>query len=342
MSRVLVIDDDPSVTRLLEEHLTNEGHEVTAVHLAEEGFLQATTSPPELIFLDVMLPDATGFQMVGRFRENPITQTIPIIMITGSARFPNQQQIGKSMGADDYILKPFNVLDLGDRVRRLIEIHNLKHHPGEEPSNVSIPDPIIKEPELEQDQGPAIESAPVPEPTSVPDWLPPEPVRMAPESTHVLDPIAELEKEPSGLFFVTFMFVAHVFLVGAKERFDTVQAVTMIASGWALSLGLLTGVSALFRIQIDSRKALRVLGWSSTPIVARAAANLFGIIPNPVAFPGTLFWLRPLDLFELAAGIIFCISYRRLPGTSLTKRLFALSVIAVGWLFCARGYLRPF
>jgi len=356
MSRLLVIDDDPSVTRLLEEHLTNEGHEVTVAHFAEEGFKHATSTPPELIFLDVMLPDATGFQMVGRFRENPITRSIPIIMMTGSARFPNQQLIGKSMGANDYILKPFNVLELGDRVRHLIEISE-QNASKEQPLTETIPAPITIEPDQAdtepemprseyspsaQEQVPTQEQVPVPEVTTLPDAAPQESFQTAYESTLPLEPVAEPKNIPSRLFIVAILFTAHVFLGGAAARFDSFQTMTSIAAGWALALGLLIGVSALFRIQLELEQAFWILGWTSIPIVVRAIANLFGVIPNPFTILNALLWLRPLDVFDLAAGIIFSISYQRLLKVSTKKWTLAVLTIALAWIFCARGYLRPF
>ena len=120
MTRVLIIDDDGMIRRLLEEHLSNEGYEVMSVSMAEEGYALALASPPDLILLDVNLPDATGFQMCGRLRQNLVTHAIPIIMMTGAARWPNQQEIGKRMGANAYILKPFDVFDLSRRIDALV------------------------------------------------------------------------------------------------------------------------------------------------------------------------------------------------------------------------------
>jgi twitching motility two-component system response regulator PilH len=363
MSRVLVIDDDPSVTRLLEEHLTNEGHEVASAHLAEEGFKRATEAPPELIFLDVMLPDATGFQMVGRLRQNPITQTIPIIMMSGTARYPNQQQIGKSMGANDYILKPFDILELGDRVHHLIEMYRVKQLLGEPPPAAPIQEtaakepepvaaetapiapetePVVPEPEMTAAEPPIF--APEPEPAAP---TPSEPLETAPEPVLPFDPIAEPGKEPerpvdSRLLWVTSLFAVHLVLAGAAAEADVFRAITTIAGGWAMLLGLLTGTCALFRIQIEGRQALRILGWASIPIVLRAAANLFGIIPDPAMISTNLFWLRPLDVFEIAVGVILAISFHRLPGASLKKCIFAVPAIALAWALCSRGYFRPF
>jgi len=120
MARILIIDDDLMVAQLLREHLCNEGYEVTTTSMAEDGYKSAVENPPDLIFLDVNLPDATGFQICGRFRMTPVTQSIPIIMMTGAARWPNQQEIGKRMGASEYILKPFNIIHVGERVDALM------------------------------------------------------------------------------------------------------------------------------------------------------------------------------------------------------------------------------
>lgn len=120
--RVLVIDDDLMVGRVLDDYLTNEGFEVAKATMAEEGYQSATDNPPDLIILDISLPDATGFQMCGRFRENPRLAKIPIIMVSGHARFPNQQAIGKQLGANEYILKPFDVTDVGNKVRGLLNL----------------------------------------------------------------------------------------------------------------------------------------------------------------------------------------------------------------------------
>src|SRR5258708_7227268 len=120
MGRILVIDDDRMVAQLLREHLSNEGYDVTTVSQAEEGLAIAQKTPPDLILLDVNLPDATGFQVCGRLRESSVTRSIPIIMMTGAARWPNQQAIGLQLGANAYILKPFSVIEVGNRVHSFI------------------------------------------------------------------------------------------------------------------------------------------------------------------------------------------------------------------------------
>jgi CheY-like chemotaxis protein len=121
MARILVIDDDVMLTLLLSEHLSLEGHQVISAHLGEEGVTAALTAPPDLVLLDVALPDATGFQVCGRLRQNPATRAIPIIMMTGTAKHPSQQSIGKKiMGADDYLLKPLDIAQLSKMIQKVL------------------------------------------------------------------------------------------------------------------------------------------------------------------------------------------------------------------------------
>ncbi len=119
-ARVLIIDDDLMVTRLLQEHLYNEGYDVESFHMAEQGLAGAVKNPPDLIMLDVNLPDATGFQVCGKLREHPKTQGLPIIMMSGDARSTSQQAIGKQLGANEYVLKPLDIVSVGDRVHSYI------------------------------------------------------------------------------------------------------------------------------------------------------------------------------------------------------------------------------
>jgi CheY-like chemotaxis protein len=176
MPRVLVIDDDLMVAQLLREHLTNEGLAVETANHGEEGFSCAVANPPDLIMLDVNLPDATGFQMCGRFREHPTTRAIPIIMMTGAARFPNQQAIGRSLGANDYVLKPFDVVKVGEQVHKLIG-----STPGPKPAEIPAPQPQLQPlPEPAQAPAPPLEpqafpSAPATDFSPFAPLTPPEP-----------------------------------------------------------------------------------------------------------------------------------------------------------------------
>src|SRR5687768_1834730 len=121
MSTVLIIDDDEHVTRLLEMQLGDEGHQVIVAHDGEQGLAQAEKIKPDLIMLDVFLPDVTGYQMCNSLRKHPSTRTTPIIMMTGAARFPNQQMYGRQRGANEYIFKPFDIVEVGEIVHKYIQ-----------------------------------------------------------------------------------------------------------------------------------------------------------------------------------------------------------------------------
>jgi four helix bundle protein len=121
MASVLIIDDDEHVTRLLESHLQEEGHKIVVAHDGEQGMNIAQRMVPDLIMLDVFLGDSTGYQMCNRLRKNANTQKTPIIMMTGAARFPNQQMYGRERGANEYIFKPFNIIEVAELIRKYIQ-----------------------------------------------------------------------------------------------------------------------------------------------------------------------------------------------------------------------------
>lgn len=120
MAKVLIIDDDENVASLLFAQLSDEGHNVTIARDGQEGMAQACKVQPDLIMLDVFLPDSTGFQMCGQLRKLEITKTVPIIMMTGAARFSSQQLFGFQRGANEYIFKPFNVNEVDELVHKYI------------------------------------------------------------------------------------------------------------------------------------------------------------------------------------------------------------------------------
>jgi len=82
----------------------------------------AMQSNPDLILLDVILPDVTGFQLVSRLRKTAVTESTPILMITGVARFPNQKEFGMERGANAYVLKPFDLGEITDLVDRHLSL----------------------------------------------------------------------------------------------------------------------------------------------------------------------------------------------------------------------------
>ena len=117
MSRVLIIEDDPAIRRGLSDNLTFESYDVTAVATAEDGYENLKEFEPDLILLDVMLPGMTGYDFCRKLRREG--STTPILMLT--ARGDEFDRVmGLDLGADDYVTKPFSILELLARIWALL------------------------------------------------------------------------------------------------------------------------------------------------------------------------------------------------------------------------------
>lgn len=118
-AKILIIEDDPSITELLRYNLEQEGYSAEIEMDGEEGLINATSTVPDLILLDWMLPNLSGIEICRRLRKDKSTQNIPIIMLT--ARNEESDRIrGLDTGADDYISKPFSPRELIARVKAIL------------------------------------------------------------------------------------------------------------------------------------------------------------------------------------------------------------------------------
>ncbi|OUN01395.1 MAG: DNA-binding response regulator [Firmicutes bacterium ZCTH02-B6] len=114
--RVLVVDDEESILELVEYHLRRAGFDVMLATTGVEGYRLATESKPDLVVLDLMLPDMDGFEVCRRIRRK---SDVPVIMLTARADDVDKI-VGLEIGADDYVTKPFNPRELVARVRALL------------------------------------------------------------------------------------------------------------------------------------------------------------------------------------------------------------------------------
>ncbi len=114
--RILVVDDDRDIARFVELNLSLEGFEVEVAHDGAEAIARATANPPDLILLDVMMPEFDGVEVVRRLRAQSSTASIPVVMLTAKSMSADKV-VGLTAGADDYIVKPFDTLELVARVR---------------------------------------------------------------------------------------------------------------------------------------------------------------------------------------------------------------------------------
>ena len=112
--KILLVEDDPAVARSLSEGLAQEGFVVDHVSNGTDALRNLATTRPQLIILDVRLPDGSGFDYCRRMREMKVRQ--PIIMLT-ARREETDKVIGLEMGADDYVTKPYSLAELVSRIR---------------------------------------------------------------------------------------------------------------------------------------------------------------------------------------------------------------------------------
>jgi pilus assembly protein CpaE len=119
-AKILVVDDDPNVQRLLQYTLKQEGYEVVIAADGAEGFRMWGAEAPDLILLDVMLPKLDGYQVATKIRtEEGTSGHVPIIMLTAE-REVEQKVRGLRAGADDYLIKPFHPAELMARIKSLL------------------------------------------------------------------------------------------------------------------------------------------------------------------------------------------------------------------------------
>src|SRR6202012_5391816 len=110
---ILIIEDEPQIRRFLRATLGNQGYTLLEATSAQEGLSEAASHPPEIVLLDLGLPDMDGLEVVQRLRS---WTTVPIIII--SAREQEQDKAAAlDAGADDYLTKPFGVAELMARIR---------------------------------------------------------------------------------------------------------------------------------------------------------------------------------------------------------------------------------
>ena len=116
MGRALVVEDEADVAELIRYHLTREGYEVSVVASGGDALKLARETTPDLILLDIMVPQLNGWEVCRRIKQEPDTRGIPVIMVTGRAE-EGDKVLGFEMGADDYVTKPFSPRELVARAR---------------------------------------------------------------------------------------------------------------------------------------------------------------------------------------------------------------------------------
>jgi two-component system phosphate regulon response regulator PhoB len=117
--RVLVVDDEPDLLELVRVNLRQAGFEVDVAEAGQQALDQLRRTPPDLMLLDLMLPDVSGTEICRQVRQDPELSGLPIIMLTAKADEVDRV-VGLELGADDYVTKPFSPRELVLRVRAVL------------------------------------------------------------------------------------------------------------------------------------------------------------------------------------------------------------------------------
>ena len=119
MERILVVDDDMDIVRLVRSYLEKAGYQILTAYDGETALRLLKAEKPQLLILDLMLPDRDGWDVARLVRSDPHLSATPIIMLTARVE-DNDKIVGLEIGADDYITKPFNPREVVARVRALL------------------------------------------------------------------------------------------------------------------------------------------------------------------------------------------------------------------------------
>jgi two-component system phosphate regulon response regulator PhoB len=139
--KILIVEDDPDIQELLHFNLEKAGYQTFRAENGEEGLLLARKQTPDLIILDLLLPEMDGLEVCRRIRRDPTLQHLPIIMVTAKGE-EMDRVVGLELGADDYVVKPFSIRELILRIQKVLDRREKK-----ETSPVLKADSLVLDPE---------------------------------------------------------------------------------------------------------------------------------------------------------------------------------------------------
>jgi two-component system, OmpR family, response regulator MtrA len=118
-ARVLVADDDDDILALVKAVLEREGHEVIAVHDGAQALESVQAKSPDLVVLDISMPELDGLEVLRRVRAEAVTRDLPVILLSAQAQEADVER-GYAIGASAYVKKPFSPRELAERVDALL------------------------------------------------------------------------------------------------------------------------------------------------------------------------------------------------------------------------------
>lgn len=117
MKRILIVDDEAVIHRLLVRGLEGRGYDLVEAYNGEEALKLAAEATPDLVILDVNMPQMDGRQVMKELRARPATETTPVIMLTGLGEMMDKMA-GFELGVDSYVTKPFQMAELIARIEK--------------------------------------------------------------------------------------------------------------------------------------------------------------------------------------------------------------------------------
>jgi DNA-binding response OmpR family regulator len=142
--RLIIVEDDPDLARTLTLALERDGFQVDAFRTGRAGLEGILSSPPDLVLLDLNLPDLDGLSLCRELRETPAVQDLPVIILTARVE-ESDRVLGLDLGADDYVTKPFSLRELKSRIRALLRRRSL---------DTGVPEDSYRDSRLEVHRGP--------------------------------------------------------------------------------------------------------------------------------------------------------------------------------------------
>lgn len=118
--RILIVDDEPHIRRLLATRLQTEGYDVEEAGDGEEGLRKLPDFRPDLVLLDLMMPGANGLEVLSLIRADPERGTLPVIILTAKGQ-DSDRDLALAGGASDFVTKPFSPMKLLTRIREILD-----------------------------------------------------------------------------------------------------------------------------------------------------------------------------------------------------------------------------
>lgn len=118
--KILVIDDEPEIILAIQIRLKQANYEVVSAYDGKDGIEKAAKEKPDLILLDILMPEMNGFQTLQKLKEDTQTMSIPVIMLTAKSQLDDVTK-ATNLGAEDYIVKPFDHIAMLKKIKELLK-----------------------------------------------------------------------------------------------------------------------------------------------------------------------------------------------------------------------------